>query len=652
MRSIYFLALYLTGIIAFAGDIKYPVYTIPEELRQDVNVVVRNDKMIHTTISQSEATLYVYYAATIFNYKGKDHAVMYVNYDRLTRVKSFKGTVYDAAGNVIKKLKSGDILDRSAIDGATLFSDARYKMADLSQGAYPYTVEFEYELEYKFLYSIQGSTLIPDEKVSVQEASYQLIYPSDLAPRYKVLNIEASPSKSKTDKGLESIEWKFKNLLPIKLEPYGPRAIDILPRIIAAPSKFEYEGYAGDMSTWENYGKWKALVIKGRDKLPESAKMKVKELTSNLNSTEEKAKVLYEYLQNKTRYVSIQLGIGGLQPFESSVVDQVGYGDCKALSNYMVAMLREAGIKGYYTTVKAGDFRDDLMLDFPSHQSNHVVVAVPNGADTLWLECTSQTSPFGYSGMFTGNRKAFMVTEDGGVWVNTPRYTADQNIQSRKAEVIVKSNGEATAKVVTEYSGQQYENDNLNFLLNGQSDLQKKWVLENTSIPSFDLISFKFDDKKDKIPTATVQLELSLKRFATISGKRIMLTPNLMNRSTFIPEKVENRKTDLVRNFSYTDIDVITYHIPEEIYPEFLPPAVNLTSPFGVFEASYEVQQGKIIYSRKLKINKGRYAPETYTDFIEFFKSISKADNQKIVFLTKTLLLHLYIMVSCHDIIH
>ncbi|HEY3429128.1 MAG TPA: DUF3857 domain-containing protein, partial [Cyclobacteriaceae bacterium] len=523
---------------------------------------------------------------------------------------------------LIRKIKPSEVIDRSTYDGFSLYSDNRFKAVDLSQGSFPYTIEFEYKIDYSFLYGIDGTYLISGEKTSVQHVSYQLNFPPELAPRYKVLNIQAEPVR-KTEKGIQSLTWSFENLKPIKYEPYGPDADKILPRIIAAPGAFEYEGYAGDMSTWENYGKWKALVIKGRNQLPESAKAKVKELTKGMTSQEQKVKALYEYLQSKTRYVSIQEGIGGLQPFEASLVDQVGYGDCKALSNYMVSMLHEADIKGYYTTVMAGDFEYTIMEDFPSHQSNHVVVAVPNGKDTLWLECTSQTNPFGYSGMFTGDRKAFMVTENGGVWVNTPRYPESQNVQSRSAEVFVNALGEATAKVKTVYSGLQYENDGLNFVLNDQYDQQKKWVLRTTAIPSFDVSSFKFENKKDKIPSAVVSLDLNLRKLATVSGKRLMLTPNLMNRNTFIPEKNENRKTEIVRNFCHTDYDTIRFHIPEEIYPEFLPEPVRLKSRFGEYESSYKIDQGSVIYTRKMIVYKGHYPASSYQEFVDFYKTIS-----------------------------
>jgi hypothetical protein len=239
-------------------------------------------------------------------------------------------------------------------------------------------------------------------------------------------------------------------------------------------------------------------------------------------------------------------------------------------------------------------------------------------------------------GTFTGDRKALAITESGATIVTTPLYTEGDNIQSRTANVTVGIDGNAKAKIKTQYSGLQYENDGLHFILENQFDDQKKWVENTTSIPSFDVISFKFENRKDKIPTAIVSLDLSLKRLATVSGKRLMLTSNLMNRNSFIPEKLENRKTEIVRNNGYTDYDTIRYQIPEEIYLEFLPEPIKIRSRFGEYEASYKIDQGLVVYTRKMIVHKGHYPAASYQEFIDFYKSVSKADNTKLVFLNKT----------------
>src|SRR5690606_28616627 len=150
-----------------------------------------------------------------------------------------------------------------------------------------------------------------------------------------------------------------------------------VPTVLAGPVDFDYGGYPGRMDTWENFGKWQWSVNAGRDKLPDATIAKVKSMTEG-KSEYEKIKILYEFLQNKTRYVSIQVGIGGLQPFEARVVDQMGYGDCKALSNYMVALLKEVGITGYYTTIMARQDAGEVFTDFSNDQSNHIIVAVPH----------------------------------------------------------------------------------------------------------------------------------------------------------------------------------------------------------------------------------------------------------------------------------
>ena len=109
-----------------------------------------------------------------------------------------------------------------------------------------------------------------------------------------------------------------------------------------------------------------------------------------------------------------------------------------------------------------------------------------------------------------------------------------------------------------------------------------------------------------------------------------------MNRSTFVPEKVESRKTKVVTNFAYTDSDTIRYHIPEGIYPEFLPQPVSIKSRFGEYEVNYKLDQNTLLYFRRVRMNKGEFPPESYPELVEFYKNINKADNSKIVFLSKT----------------
>ncbi|HYG20241.1 MAG TPA: DUF3857 and transglutaminase domain-containing protein [Ohtaekwangia sp.] len=637
MKLVFTLFFLMAGIAAWSGeDPKYPVRAIPVELKTDVNVVFREDFMTFEIHAQNRATYRVHQAITILNANGKKYAREVLGYDKLSKITSFKGSVYDADGKLVNRLKASEIYDQSAYDGFSLYSDNRIKVADLSQGSYPYTVEYDYEIDFKFLFYIPGFAVVSEEKVSVEKSSYTLIFPPSLKPRYRTVNVDVKPLEGTTKGGSQSLIWNFENVKPIKFEMLGPSRQEIVPQIIAAPSRFEYDNYVGSMDSWVDFGRWIHTLNKGRDVLPEATKQKVRGLTAGLHTDEEKVKALYEYLQNKTRYVSIQLGIGGYQPFEASVVDQTGYGDCKALSNYMVAMLGEVGIKAHYALIRAGENAAQMNVNFPSSQFNHAIVAVPNKKDTLWLECTSQTNPFGYMGTFTGDRRALIITDNGAEVVNTIRYPVEKNVQSRTANVFLNITGDAKAEIVTMYSGLEYENDNLNFILNDQFDKQREWIEENTSIPSFDINTFSMTQRKEKVPEARVNVELSLKRLASVSGKRLFLTPNLMNRSTFIPEKNDLRKENVVLRSTYTHLDTIRYHLPEGIYPEFLPEAVHIKSRFGEYESQFVMDQNTLVYIRKLKRLKGEFPPESYQELSDFYRGINKADNTKMVFLSKT----------------
>lgn len=77
-------------------------------------------------------------------------------------------------------------------------------------------------------------------------------------------------------------------------------------------------------------------------------------------------------------------------------VDRLGYGDCKALTNYTRALPQVVGVPSYYTIIYGDRQRRDLHQDFVSMQGNHAILAVPVKDQIYWLECTSQVHPFGF----------------------------------------------------------------------------------------------------------------------------------------------------------------------------------------------------------------------------------------------------------------
>jgi hypothetical protein len=88
--------------------------------------------------------------------------------------------------------------------------------------------------------------------------------------------------------------------------------------------------------------------------------------------------------------------------------------------------------------------------------------------------------------------------------------------------------------------------------------------------------------------------------------------------------------------YAYTDLDTVSYHLPKGIYPEFLPDDVKINNRFGEYEASFKVDEGNLVYIRKAKMNKGEFPAKSYQELMDFYRSMSKADNTKLVLMSKT----------------
>lgn len=421
----------------------------------------------------------------------------------------------------------------------------------------------------------------------------------------------------------------------MEYEPFTP--FDIYPEILSAPKKFSVENYAGDIESWGDLSKFFSKLYEGRDVLPDSIKLKVNELTKNEKDTLKKIEILYHYLQNNTRYMSIQLGIGGWQTMTAMEVSRKGYGDCKALSNYMKALLKEVGVSSIIALIKAGSNEELIEPDFPNANFNHVINCVPLKKDTIWLECTSQNNAMGYQGSFTGNRKALLILPEGGTLVNTCKYSPLDNTQSRKATLFVDELGNAKAQIKTVYKGIEQENEN--YILHKKNIEQQKKILQNRiPLNSFEIDNFYLKETKSRIPELEEYLNLRIAKLANQTGKRFFLKPNILNRTFISLPELKTRKQPFYLNptiFNRQEIDSLNFNMPLNFETEFIPVPISINTKFGEYAITIHFKNGVLSYYRKLMLHEGYFSAAEYTEWLDFISKINKLDQLQIAFKIK-----------------
>lgn len=625
------------GLASFYMEAKdaphYAVDKIPAELKKNANAVIRVNDIHYEIISPERARQEIKYAITVLKEGALEMSLFTEMYDKFIRVNEISGTIYDAKGKRVKRIKNEDIIDRSAFDGFSLFTDNRLKLIDPEYMNYPFTIEYTYSVDYKSLFFMPSFYLFNGYNIAVESSNYIVKVPSEYDFRYKEVKIKNSPI-IKNEDDAKVYSWKLDNFKALNNEPYSPHYTTIYPCIITQPSLFEFDGYTGDFKSWNEFGKFIYSLNKDKDILPDETQQEILKLIEGANNEAEKVARIYQYAQKKNRYISIQVGIGGYQPFPAETVDRLSYGDCKALSNYTKALLKVAGIEARYTLVHAGTRKRPVDIDFPANKFNHAILCVPLVKDTIWLECTSATSPCGYFGDFTDDRNVLIIEENSGKLIKTPMYSAEKNRQAINSTVRINADNGLLVNAEIKYTGAQY-GDEYYLIYRDEKD-RRKSVINSIDIANFKLLNYDLIDNRESTPVFTKKLELEATNYCTKMGDKTLLKLNVFNASDYVPRFVRNRQNPVYIQRNYSECDTIRFEIPENLKVEALPKAINLETEYGQYSCKAELADDQIIYYRYFQINKGEYPKEAYEPFREFLEKAANADNAKTMLVPKS----------------
>lgn len=611
------------------AQVEYNALLIPPALKKNASSCVRAYEHTFEMKDDRSGTVKVRKVITLLD-GGHDGANrLVVNYDNESKVTNFKATVYDAMGKKIRHAKKSEIEDVKVDGPINFMTDNRVMTVVVDYLSYPYTVEYEYEKKVKDMGMVSEFPrwLPVDYNQSLVKGTYTMVVPAGKKISYW-LNAMKEP-KMTTEEGNQVYVWEVADLPALVHESESPPSFHVLPTLIAHPERFETNGYQGNYESWEAFGKYTYNLYADRREVPESLREEIRSLTTGLSEDREKIDALYRYLQKNTRYVSVQLGIGGWQPFSPVYVRENSYGDCKALSNYMGAMLSEVGIEAYPVKVFSGDRLPFLGYeDYVVSMFNHIILYVPS--EDMYLECTSSDSPTGYLGESNADRHVLWITPEGGWLTKTPALKPADNGYTRTTRLELTPGGETNYQQHVSYYGAEHEF--LRGLVAYDTDLNKqKEILHHRDyLPDVQgnmHLSVAYD-----APTAELTYTTQLPNYARKRGTRMFVSLNKYDPWDWVPDQLEKRTQPIHSRLTRFYVDTVQLVLPESMEVESMGDTETvLEHAVGEYRAKISVSGNELTWIRTFKMVPVELPAEAYADYRQFFVDVVKAEKKRVV---------------------
>jgi uncharacterized protein DUF3857 len=612
----------------FSQNLALSFLTIPDSLKTHANAVIRYENTDIEILSSSKMIIKKEMVVTVLNEMGNSDGHIYLYYDDHQKIKSVNVKIYNAFGSEIKKIKRNDFKDVSAVSNGTLYSDDKVIYYEHIPISYPYTIKYEYEVSTSNTAFIPNWLPIKHYYASTEKSTFTLSYPEEITLNFKEKNLQGYNIENNSIKN--KISYTLTNAKAIAYETLSPIFYYYGPHVKFAANKFNLAGVEGQANNWEEFGKWmNDKLLTGRSELSEATKNEIKRLVNGIDDPVERARLVYDYMQDKTRYISIQIGIGGWKPMLAGEVEKLGYGDCKALTNYTYSLLKVADVNSYYTILYAKE-RRNIDKDLASIQGNHAILMVPTKKDTIWLECTSQKVPFGYLGSFTDDRDVLIVTSEGGKIVRTKSYKDSENKQVISGEITLEENGSISAKLNISSSGIQYD-DNYPIADMDTQERDKYYKKFFDFINNVHLEKIKVESDEKNV-LFLENIEFTADNYSVDSGDKILFRLNVINVNDNIPKRIRNRKLPLEIQYGFLDLDDVIINLPKNYQIDAMANTKELESKFGTYKIKIKkINEHQIKYSRELLIKQGMYSVDDYDKYRKFRKKINQLDNSKIV---------------------
>jgi hypothetical protein len=261
------------------------------------------------------------------------------------------------------------------------------------------------------------------------------------------------------------------------------------------------------------------------------------------------------------------------------------------------------------------------------------IVWVHAGTQDYYLDPAASAFPFGILPWYETNTRGIRCSKTGGEVVTVPPSPPSQATTIRAADLEIDSDGQATGKLIVDYTGQlaavrreQSREEDEAGRRKALGDEIQGWLPAGST---YEVTAITDWDNKDK--ALHVEGTAKIPNLGTAAGRRMLVPASPFQARQAASFRTEKRLYAVYFNCPYEELDDVKLHVPAEFKIESVPPAKQAKPGFVSYEISAAQQGGVVEVKRSLVLDGMAFPATSYPALRSFFNTVKSDDDAQIV---------------------
>ncbi|REH00455.1 transglutaminase domain-containing protein [Flavobacterium aquicola] len=515
-------------------------------------------------------------------------------------------------------------------DDDLFYNDAKvmYMTVDFPVQGYTYN----YSLEKKYEDVKYFTSLYFNDEYPVIKKTINITVPNWLNLELKEFNFEAgsivktavpNPANSTT-----TYTYTVSNMPAFTKEENTPGKSYLYPHILLIAKSFKNKETVTPLfnSTADLYKWYKSLIDMMKDD-PNVMKEKVKELTANAKTDEEKIKNIYYWVQDNIRYIAFEDGIAGFKPDESNNVFEKRYGDCKGMANLNKQMLKLAGFDARLTWIGTKHIAYDYST--PSVAvDNHMICTLFYKGKKYFIDGTEKYNSLGEYAERIQGKEVMIENGDDFIIEKIPLSTSEANKEA--FTVKLKIDGEklvgTSHKEFVGESRTQFLDIYQSFQNNDKKETLERYL--SKSDKNIEVSAIKTSDLKNRDQKLTLDYNVSVSNKVSGFENEIYVDLEYMNEYKLFDLK--DRKTDYQFRYKTDYESNVTLEVPKGYKVTKLPENLSIQEKDFSVQITFQQIGNSIVYKKVFNFKNAVIKVSDITKWNNFNKKLNAIYNQQI----------------------